>query len=456
MKTVDDIQLYDDKAKTILATFNMIFWPVLFTFLITAILGIMDTVMISRYDTDAVLGVKSILTFSQTISPMFWAVITGIGIYSVNYIGTKDLPMLRKTFALQIMVAVAYGIIGFTIETVFSSQIIGVFVDKSVDPEAYYHAKDFAQFYRFNFLVYPINLIFTFQYKHENKTRLAFLTSTALIITNLFLNWLFIFQLEIGVGGASLATLLSNIIFIFVNIAIANINHMYFVEDFTESIKIPFDLLRKIFRFTLPIIVSESLFSIGRYVYSYGFSIVSTQSFITDRVAFQMMAIPDAFIMAGATAVSIVIGYELKHKKPRGEVIKVAKVLVRVMSLISFAALLVSFVVLPRITNIYGIPSPTYHSKLVFYIQINGVYLLFKGFAYTSLFIIRTGGDRRYGVYVDAITTWFVGIPLIFMGEIVFGLSGQEVKVLQLLDILVHSFFLVRRYKKGVWLEGTT
>ncbi len=453
MTKIENIRLNDGGYKSLLLAFSTVFWPVLFTFLITAILGIVDTIMISRYDPDAVLGVKSILAFSQTISPMFWAIITGIGIFSVKFVGTDDHIKLKNTFGLQIIVAIFYGVIGFTLETIFSTEIISVFIDKSENPESFYYAKDFAKFYRWNFLFYPINLVFTYQYRYKKKSRLAFVISTSLILTNLFLNWIFIFKLDMGVSGASLGTLVSNIIFIIVNIVIAKTCKMDFIGNFKNSIIISRELLKEIAIITLPIFISESLFSAGRYMYSYGFSLASTNSFVTDRVAYQMMAIPNAFIMAGATAVSVIISYEISNRKSREEIVKVSKMLFRVMGLISFVALLVSIIILPRLTNIYGIPEDTYHEKLIFFIRVNGVFLLFKGFAYTALFIIRTGGDVKYGVYVDIITTWFIGIPFIFLGATMFGVSGQALKVIQLFDIIVHAILIVRRYKKYHWLK---
>ncbi len=412
--------------------------------------------MISRYDPSAVLGVQSILAFSQTISPMFWAIIMGIGIFSVKFVGTDDIDRLRKTFGLQIIVALIYGVIGFTIEAIFSTQIISVFVDKATYPDSFAHAKDFAQYYKWNFLFYPINLVFIYQYRYENQPRLAFLTSTALVLTNLFLNWLLIFNIGengMGAGGAALATVLSNIIFIFVNIVIANIKKMDFIGNFKEEFEIPVDLIKNIAVFTLPIFISESLFSLGRYAYSYGFSIASSNYFVIDRIAFQMMEIPNAFIMAGATAVSVVIGYELSSGKPKQEIIKAGRVLFRVMAVISFIALIVSFTILPKITSVYGMPSDAHQDTLLFFIKVNGIFLFFKGFTYTALFMIRTGGDTRYGVYVDVITTWFIGIPLIFISASTFGVSGNTLKVIQLFDIIVHTILIINRYRKYYWLS---
>ncbi len=453
MRKIEHFHISDGTYKSLLLAFSMVFWPVLFTFLITASLGIVDTIMISRYDTDAVLGVKSILAFSQTISPMFWAIITGIGIFSVKFVGTDEHIKLKNTFGLQIIVALIYGAIGFTLETVLSTEIISVFVDKTEHPESFYYAKDFAKFYRWNFFFYPVNLVFTYQYRYKKETRLAFGISTSLILTNLFLNWVFVFRLGMGVSGASLGTLISNIIFIIVNIIIAKTKKMNFIGNFKDSIIISPELLKNIALITLPILISESLFSVGRYVYSYGFSLASVNSFVTDRVAYQMMAIPNAFIMAGATAVSVIISYEISSHRTKDEVVKISKMLFRIMGVISAVALLVSLIILPRVTNIYGIPEEAYHEKLIFFIRVNGVFLFFKGFAYTALFIIRTGEDVKYAVYVDIITTWLVGIPLIFIGATVLGVSGQALKVIQLFDIIVHAILIIRRYRKYYWLK---
>ncbi len=456
MKKIEHIHIDDSSTKTLLLSFNVVFWPLLFTFLITAILGIMDTVMMSRYDPSSVLGVQSILVFSQTIKPIFWAIITGIGIFSVKFIGNDDVGRLRNTFILQIIAALIYGIFAFTVETLCSSQIIGIFIDKAENPQAYQYAKDFARFYRWNLLVYPINLVFIYQYRYENQPKLAFMTSTSLLLINLLLNWVFIFNVGpngMGATGAGLAALLSNVIFIFVNIAIANIIKMDFVGDFKNGFKIPKDLLKSIAIITLPILISEFLFSAGKYTYSYAFSVADADYFALDRIAYQMLAIPDAFIMAGVTAVSVVIGYELSSGKPKKEIANAGKILFRVMALISLIALLISFIVLPRLTNVYGIPSDYHNDALLFFIHVNGVFILFKGFAYTALFIIRTGGDVRYGVYVDVLTTWLIGIPLLFIGAYLFGLSGEVLKVIQLIDIIAHTFFIIKRYKKYYWLN---
>ncbi len=439
------------KQEKLASTINSIFWPIVISMLITSTLAVIDGIMISRYDNAAVAGVQSISAFSQAIGPMFWAVVVGIGVFSAQYAGAKDYEGLRKTFGLQIVSAIVFGFIGFLIMSFFASNIVELFISESSNQDSFNYALDYAKYFRLNYLVYPINLVFTYQYRYAKRTRLALYVSTGLVLSNTILNYFLIPVL--GAGGASLATFLSNLIFILVNVVVSRTLKMNFIEKLTDVFNFDKVLIKKVVKVALPIIISEAFFGIGRYAYSFAYAHASIQAFTVDKVAFQLMQLPNAFVMASANTISVIIGNYLGAGKSEDEMKKAGNSMFKFMALISVSVFVVSFVILPYVAKLYGIVSGDAYNQTVFYIRINGVYLAFRAFSSAILFLIRAGGDVKFGLYTDILTTWFIGIPIVLLGAFYFDVSENMLKVLQLSDIISKTAFMLYRYKKYYWLK---
>ncbi len=439
------------KQEKLITTINSIFWPILISMLITSTLAVIDGIMISRYDNAAVAGVQSISAFSQAIGPMFWAVVVGIGVFSAQYAGAKDYVGLRKTFGLQIISALIFGIIGFLIMSFFSNNIVEIFLSESANEVSFNYGIDYAKYFRLNYIVYPINLVFTYQYRYAKRTRLALYVSTGLVLSNTILNYFLIPVL--GAGGASLATFLSNTIFIIVNVSISRVLKMNFIENMSEVFSFDKKLIKKVSMVALPIIISEAFFGIGRYAYSFAYAHASIRAFTVDKVAFQLMQLPNAFVMASSNTISVIIGNYLGAGKNQDEMKKIGNSMFKFMAVISLAVLVISFVILPSVASLYGFESDLVYKQAVFYIRINGIYLAFRSFSSATLFLIRAGGDVKFGLYTDILTTWVIGIPIVLLGAFYFGVSENALKVLQLSDIISKTIFMLYRYKKYYWLK---
>ncbi len=439
------------RQEKLITTINSIFWPILISMLITSTLAVIDGIMISRYDNAAVAGVQSLSAFSQAIGPMFWAVVVGIGVFSAQYAGAKDYVGLRKTFGLQIISAILFGFIGFIIISFFAGNIVEIFISESSNQASYNYALDYAKYFRLNYLVYPINLVFTYQYRYAKRTKLALYVSTGLVLSNTILNYFLIPVL--GAGGASLATFLSNAIFIVVNVSISRALKMNFIENLSDVFSFDKKLIKKVSMVALPIIISEAFFGIGRYVYSFAYAHASIQAFTVDKIAFQLMQLPNAFVMASSNTISVIIGNYLGAGKDKEEMKQIGNTMFKFMGVISVSVMVISFLILPMVASLYGFDSDLVYNQAVYYIRINGIYLAFRSFSSAILFLIRAGGDVKFGLYTDILTTWVIGIPIVLLGAFYFDVSENTLKVLQLSDIISKTAFMLYRYKKYYWLK---
>jgi Na+-driven multidrug efflux pump len=67
--------------------------------------------------------------------------------------------------------------------------------------------------------------------------------------------------------------------------------------------------------------------------------------------------------------------------------------------------------------------------------------------------ILRSGGDTRFALMLDTVGVWLIGVPLAFLGGLVWGLPVQQVVIL----IIVEEFFKVilglRRLRSQKWIN---
>ena len=82
-------------------------------------------------------------------------------------------------------------------------------------------------------------------------------------------------------------------------------------------------------------------------------------------------------------------------------------------------------------------------------------YLFFKVFNTVNIVgILRSGGDTKAALFLDVTGVWFIGIPMAFLGGLVFHLPIEAVYAMVLSEEIYKMALGVPRYRKKKWLRN--
>jgi Na+-driven multidrug efflux pump len=66
---------------------------------------------------------------------------------------------------------------------------------------------------------------------------------------------------------------------------------------------------------------------------------------------------------------------------------------------------------------------------------------------------LRAGGDTRIGMLIDIGSVWCIGIPLAFLGALVFNVPVYWVVALVQIEEIVKFFVMRWRFNSKIWLR---
>lgn len=205
------IKMTESPIKKLIITLGI---PTIISMLVTAIYNLADTFFVSnigvgderKYASGAVGVVFSLMAIVQAIGFMFGM---GAGSLISSKLGEKKDEEAQVVASSAFYVAIVLGIIFSIICIIFMDPIMGMLgATEKVLP----YARDYAIYIVFGFPVMIASFIMNNLLRAEGKSKLAMIGLTAGGILNIGLDPLFIYVFKMGISGAAVATLISQII----------------------------------------------------------------------------------------------------------------------------------------------------------------------------------------------------------------------------------------------------
>ena len=173
--------------------------------LVTSCMGIIDSLMVSWIGQVTAVGTAvQIETLCTSVS---WACAAGVGIYSVQFFGAKDMLNLKRSFGLSLVLAIISGMFWFLLAAIFGKWILGFYIQDAMVIE---NGLLYLRIAMFSYVFLAIEFAFNIVYRNINKPRIPLIIGIMAMIINVISNYIFIFGLfgmpKMGIQGAALGT----------------------------------------------------------------------------------------------------------------------------------------------------------------------------------------------------------------------------------------------------------
>ncbi|MFR6143349.1 MAG: hypothetical protein ACLUJM_11470 [Finegoldia sp.] len=134
------------------------------------------------------------------------------------------------------------------------------------------------------------------------------------MILHILFNILFMFIFHFGIKGAAISLLLSQIISFILYFFYSVISHQPFIGTFFETFNIPFSFIKKVYIKVFPLIINETLFSIGNSLFIVAYSLLGKNVMDCYYIGNQIVNMFYTVVNAMSDASTSMIGLEWKRK----------------------------------------------------------------------------------------------------------------------------------------------
>lgn len=427
--------------------------PVVIQSMITMSIGVIGTLMVGQ------LGEKklSATSLANEFIVLYQILCMGLGygaaVLTSQYWGQRNISAFKKIVTIMLRMCLAVGGILAAVAYLVPETVMTIFTP---DQELKELGAIYLQFSAWTFIPTGLSLTITAVLRSYGEVRLPLYTSFIAFISNVFLNWVFIFgnlgAPRMEILGSALGLLISRLIelsFILGYFILIDQKIGYRMTDFFKSCK---GLYGQYVRYCIPVLISDTILGIGNSAISViighiGFSFVAANAIVS-----QVTRMTTVFTTGVSSASSIMTGNTLGE----GDTGRAYQEGITFLSLSIVLGIVAGFVLLLLCPFMIGSVRISEEAKgiayqLMFSISIIMVFqsaqtVLTKG-------VLRGGGDTRFLMAADVLFLWLVSIPLGAIAGLVLQLPAFAIYICLRADYIIKTIWCTFRLLKGKWMN---
>lgn len=283
-------------------------WPIFLEMLLFTMMGIVDTLMLSKLADDAVAGVGTANQFIHVTILIMEVIGNGASIVVAQYIGSRRLSEVPKITGVAIFMNLLFGLILSIVFVLFSKQMM---VAMNLHGDVLLYAEQYLVIIGGGiFLQALINAIAAVVRVHS-FTKQAMYVSLGMNIVHIVLNYVLIFGKfgapELGVQGAAISSVISRALALVVFFWL-----LYRVLDvkmtWRDYVALPTDYIKKIFKIGIPSAFEQALYQTCQIILMYFVTFIGAEALAARQYAYNISMFTYLFAMAIGAGTAIIVG----------------------------------------------------------------------------------------------------------------------------------------------------
>ncbi len=429
---------------------------------ITNFVNMLDNLMVGQVGQIEMIGVSVANQLMFVYNLCIFGAVSGAGIFGAQYFGSNDIKGLRNTFRFKLIFCTALTIGVMVLFGFCGEELINLYLKGEGTAEAAAASLVCGKKYLYIMIIglIPAALVqcYSSTLRETGKTIPPMVAGLIAVLVNLVLNYTLIFghfgAPKLGVVGAAIATVVSRFVELAVVAAwtgIKSYENKFIIGAF-KSLHVPPDLVKKIAKKGIPLMINETMWAGGLAVVNQCYSKVSLDVVAANNLVqtfFNVFSV--AFIAVGA-AIGIVLGQllgagETEEAKSTSVKLIAFSVIISIGVTITFALCSIF------IPDFYNLDEGT---KLLStrMMQICALAIPLDAFANASYFTLRSGGEALVTIIFDSGFVWAVSVPAAFILCNFTGMSILPIyaicQALNFIKCIIGYIFV----KKGIWIKN--
>lgn len=441
-------------------TTAVIVLPIIIQNTISNVVSLLDNVMVGQVGT---LQMSAVAIINQLMFVFYLCIFGGLagpGIFSTQYVGAGDKEGVQNCFRIKLWLSIIMTVLGTIIFTTLSAPLINIYLQESGEttPLVMGYAKDYLMIMVIGLFPFALSQVYATTLRENGKTTLPMVASIVAIFINLIFNWVLIFGhlgfSPMGVKGAAIATVISRFVELFIVFFATHGNQKKytFIIGVYKTLKVPFELIKKVAVRGLPLLVNEFLWSSGMAAILACYSQRGIDAVAACNIASTVNNLFNVVFLSMGNATAIMIGQALGAKE-NDRAYDLAWKLIATTVLSSLVMGTIMFVFAPAIPNIYNTEA---HVKELAcdLLRVLAVMMPVFSVPHCCYFTLRAGGRTFVTFLFDCVFTWVVAYPCAWV------LCNKTALALVVCYLIVQSMDLIKAVigcilvKNKVWIQN--
>lgn len=429
---------------------------------ITNFVTLLDNIMVGQVGTLPMTGVSIVNQLIFVFNLCIFGAASGAGIFTAQFHGSKDHAGIRYTFRFKMLVCTVISLIAGTLFFCFRDSLIGLYLTgegSSQDAaEVMQYGREYLAVMLWGLLPFGVANAYASTLKESEETFVPMVAGVTAVFVNLILNYVLIFghfgAPAMGVQGAALATVISRYAELLL-VAVwchRNADKHPFIRGAYRSIAIPGRLLKTITVTGAPLLINETLWSLGIAIMNQCYSTCGMNVVPALNISSTLFNLTSVVFHSLGVSVGILMGQMLGARRPEEEVRDANRKLIAFS--VSTGVLFAGFTALlsglfPQLYNTTQAVQELARDLIL----IVALFMPFQAFANATYFTLRSGGKTFITFLFDSGFMWVFGVSTAFLLSRLTNLPILPLyAICQLPDILkcmLGQFML----KKGSWIQ---
>lgn len=429
---------------------------------ISNIVNMLDNLMVGRIGTEQLSGVSIVNDLMFVYQLCLFGAISGAGIFTAQYFGQGNEEGIRDTFRIKIVICGFIMLLGLTVFGLGDRTLISYYLhegSQSGDLAAtlqYGHV--YMMFMLAGLLPQAAEFVYSSTLRETGETVVPMRASFAAVLINLVLNYILIYGKfgfpSLGVAGAAIATAISRIVQALIVILWTHRHNDIkpYINGVYASFKVAGSLVRKVCVTGLPLVINESLWSIGIVLQKQSYStrgLAVVAGLNINSTFFNVFSI--CFVAFG-DAVAIIVGQLLgagKMDEAKETGLKI-NVFVTASCVVMGAVVYALAPYLPRFYN----TTTEVKSLASDFLRVTGSMMPLFGLCHSLYFTIRAGGKTLITFLFDSAFLMVIGVPLAFVLTRYTGLDIVSIYAICEGTALIKVIIGFAISASGVWMQN--
>lgn len=426
--------------------------PVTLQSMLQSSFSIVDQIMIGQLGSVSVAGVGLAAKFVSIFTVVTAALGAVSGIMISQYLGQHNDMEVKRSFFLNLYLALGTGALFTILCLFFPGQIMGLY---TADPATLSAGAGYLAILSGTFFLTAGTVMLSTLFRCMEKASLPLYASLFAAAANTALNYLLIFGKlgfpAMGAAGAAIATMISQ----FLNLALMFFMYIKQSQQFSLSgtpsfRKVPFSW-KQYAGILLPMLICEFFWSLGENVYAAIYGRLGTDASAAMTLTNPMQGLMIGALCGLSQAASVIIGKMLGNNDSDGACLAAKKLV-----LYGFAGSFILSAVIIFTRRYYVEIYQVEDSVKILTQNILLAYALISPFKIQNMIlgggILRSGGKTNYVMLIDLIGTWAFGVPLGLLAAFVLKLPVSAVYFMLSLEECIRFFISIRVFRSRKWI----
>ena len=432
---------------------------------ITNFVNMIDNIMVGRVGTNEMSGVAIVNQLIMVFNLCIFGGVAGAGIFTAQFHGARNIEGIRYTFRYKLIVITVIVMTSITIFLCFGDELIKLYLhgengDSADIEETLKQAKIYLSYMLIGLPPFAIAQAYGDTLRCSEETIIPMKAGIVSVLVNLSLNYVLIDGKlgapELGVAGAAIATIIAR----YVEMAVVVIwTHTHsrrqaFIKGAFKNFKIPLPLTKDMVAKGTPLILNETLWSMGVASLLQNYSVRGLAVVGALNISQIISNLFNVGIIAMGSAISIILGRRLGAGKMQ-EAKEYSVKLIFFTEIICFGTALMLMLLAPFFPMIYN-TTDEIKALATSFIRVAAACMPIYAFETCCYFTIRSGGKTFITFLFDSVFMCVVSVPvayiLVHFTILNIVMVFLFVQLVSLLKCLI-GFIMV---KKGIWLNKLT